>query len=112
MFQDYHRQDIGKKTNTFTLSNWDTKMKICYALLVLILFFNKNYTQGVLIDEGNQEVVELADHEIKHDAITFKNATLDQENKSQDIQVNGRIVHKATYDSTSRDEQDPKSFKV
>ena len=80
-------------------------MKICYALLVWILFFNKNYTQGVLIDEGNQEVVELVDHEINHDAITFKNATLDQENKHQDIQVDGRL-------GTSRDGQDPKSLKV
>ena len=87
-------------------------MKICNALSVLIVFFNQNYAQGVLDSKVNPEVVENAEHEIKHDAITFKNATLDQENKSQDIQVNGRIVHKATYDSTSRDEQDPKSFKV
>ena len=87
-------------------------MKICNALSVLIVFFNQNYAQGVLESEVNPEVVDNAEHEIKHDAITFKNATLDQENKHLDIQVNGRFVDKATNDSTLWDEEDPKSFKV
>ena len=87
-------------------------MKICNALSVLIVFFNQNYAQGVLVSKVNPEVVENAEHEIKHDTITFKNATLDQENKSQDIQVNGRFVHKATNNSPLWDEETPKSFKV
>ena len=87
-------------------------MNICNAFSVLILFSNQNYAQGVHVSNVNAEVVENAEHEIKHDAITFKNATLDQENEHQDIQINGRFVHKATNDSTLSDEQDPKSFKV
>ena len=87
-------------------------MKICCALSAFILFLNQIYAQGVLVSTENPEMLENAEHEIKHDAITFKNATLNQKNNHQDFQVDGRFVHKATNDSILSDEQDPKSFKV
>ena len=58
-------------------------MKICCALSAFILFLNQIYAQGVLVSTENPEMLENAEHEIKHDAITFKNATLNQKNNQR-----------------------------